>query len=99
MIFFSEYEFPSSLTSTERAFVHRLVSQYGLKSKSNGQGAKRALTVYKEAKSSIVQDDAGLTLTAHSVQTAHLLLINSPLSEREKHLLTLPGMIRLNQEV
>ena len=73
--------------------MHRLVSQYSLKSKSHGKGAKRALTVYKEAKSSIVQDDAGLKLTAHSVQAAHLLLINSPLSEKEKHLLTLPGMI------
>ena len=73
--------------------MHRLVSQYSLKSKSHGKGAKRALTVYKEAKSSIVQDDAGLKLTAHSVQAAHLLLINSPLSEKEKNLLTLPGMI------
>ncbi len=33
---FAELEFPSSLTSTERAYIHRLVQSYGLKSKSRG---------------------------------------------------------------
>jgi len=31
-----ELEFPSSFTSTERAYVHKLCLAYGLKSKSRG---------------------------------------------------------------
>ncbi|XP_037229225.1 3'-5' RNA helicase YTHDC2 isoform X2 [Falco rusticolus] len=43
-----EMEFPSSFTSTERAFVHRLCQSLGLISKSKGKGANRYLTVRKK---------------------------------------------------
>ena len=82
--FFAEYEFPSSLTSRERAFVHNLVSQYGLKSKSHGKGVNRSLTVYKEGKSTVMATEADLTLTPHSTQTAHLLLLNAPLTQQAR---------------
>ncbi|XP_073514156.1 3'-5' RNA helicase YTHDC2-like isoform X3 [Phyllobates terribilis] len=43
-----EMEFPSSLTGTERAFIHRLAQSLGLISKSNGKGFNRCLTVWKK---------------------------------------------------
>uniref|UniRef100_A0A8C5N2A5 3'-5' RNA helicase YTHDC2 n=1 Tax=Leptobrachium leishanense TaxID=445787 RepID=A0A8C5N2A5_9ANUR len=43
-----ETEFPSSLTSTERAFIHRLAQSLGLVSKSRGKGANRYLTIRKK---------------------------------------------------
>lgn len=36
VFFLVEMEFPSSLTSTERAFIHRLSQSLGLVSKSKG---------------------------------------------------------------
>ncbi|KAJ7384543.1 3'-5' RNA helicase ythdc2 [Desmophyllum pertusum] len=41
-------EFPSSFTSVERAYVHRLCQNLGLKSKSKGNGSNRYLTVTKK---------------------------------------------------
>lgn len=35
-LFFSELEFPSSLTATERAFIHRLCQGMGFHTKSCG---------------------------------------------------------------
>ena len=35
-LLWSELEFPSSLASTERAYIHRLCQGLGLKSKSKG---------------------------------------------------------------
>lgn len=43
----TKIEFPSSLTNTERKFVHSLASQLGLKSKSSGKDANRRITVTK----------------------------------------------------
>ncbi|KAM7024310.1 3'-5' RNA helicase YTHDC2-like [Acridotheres tristis] len=60
----AEMEFPSSFTSTERAFVHRLCRSLGLVSKSKGKGANRYLTVRKK-------DDTELT---HAVMTCDLAL-------------------------
>jgi hypothetical protein len=35
-VLFSEFEFPSSLTSDERAYIHQLARELGLRSKSRG---------------------------------------------------------------
>ncbi|XP_068190442.1 3'-5' RNA helicase YTHDC2 isoform X2 [Antennarius striatus] len=43
-----EMEFPSSLSSTERAFVHRMAQSLGYVSKSKGKGSDRFLTVRKK---------------------------------------------------
>ena len=40
-------EFPSTLTNTERKFLHQLASNLGLKSKSTGKGDNRKITVTK----------------------------------------------------
>lgn len=42
-------EFPSTLTNTERKFIHELASQLGLVSKSTGKGENRKITVTKRA--------------------------------------------------
>lgn len=42
-----ETSFPSSLTSTERKFIHRIVTELGLTSKSSGVGENRHITVRK----------------------------------------------------
>ncbi|XP_010136293.1 PREDICTED: probable ATP-dependent RNA helicase YTHDC2 [Buceros rhinoceros silvestris] len=60
-------EFPSSFTSTERAFVHRLCQSLGLISKSKGKGANRYLTVRKK-------DGSELTHATRAVMTCFLAL-------------------------
>ena len=92
----AEYEFPSSLTSAERAFVHGLVVSHGLKSKSHGKGVNRALKVYKDTSTAglaMIEGgrDARLSLTLQSAQAAHLLLLNSPLTTRERDSLARPS--------
>lgn len=54
-------EFPSTLTNTERKFVHELTTQLGLKSRSVGKDEKRRITVTKpnrSAKKTVVDEDA-----------------------------------------
>ncbi|KAL1448826.1 hypothetical protein WDU94_000081 [Cyamophila willieti] len=60
-----EYEFPSCYNNVQRAYVHELAKQYGLKSKSRGKGSGRYLTVYKRDGSSIIQNEAVLCSTLH----------------------------------
>ena len=43
----SRLEFPSTLTNTERKFIHQLASQLGLVSKSTGKGEDRRIAVSK----------------------------------------------------
>lgn len=53
-------EFPSSLTNTERRFVHELALQLGLKSKSTGKGENRKITVRKPNDQSKGEDENDL---------------------------------------
>lgn len=39
-------EFPSTLTNTERKFIHQLAAQLGLHSKSSGKGEDRRIAIY-----------------------------------------------------
>uniref|UniRef100_T1JES8 RNA helicase n=1 Tax=Strigamia maritima TaxID=126957 RepID=T1JES8_STRMM len=79
-----EYEFPSSLTSLERAFIHGLALDLGLKSKSRGKGANRFLTVYKKEGSTIVQADAVFQLARVSRQHIISLLQRFPVTNKER---------------
>lgn len=54
----SQVVFSPALTSDERKFVHKISQDFGLKSKSQGVGEKRFITVLK--KSSNVQKSSGL---------------------------------------
>ncbi|XP_063990992.1 3'-5' RNA helicase YTHDC2-like [Diachasmimorpha longicaudata] len=79
-----ELEFPSSYTAEERAYIHDLAAQLGLKSKSRGKGASRFLTVYKREGSTIIQSDASITLNKQSKQTMLNLIQNFPLNNKER---------------
>ncbi|XP_066993237.2 3'-5' RNA helicase YTHDC2 [Anabrus simplex] len=79
-----EYEFPSSLTSEERAYIHQLAKELGLRSKSRGKGGLRYLTVYKREGSSIVQADAVFQLVRSSRQHVCVLLHKFPLTNKER---------------
>ncbi|XP_023236112.1 probable ATP-dependent RNA helicase YTHDC2 [Centruroides sculpturatus] len=85
-----EFEFPSSLTSAERAYIHRYCQHLGLKSKSRGKGANRYLTVYKKEGSTIVQADAVFELGRISRQHCLNLLQRYPVSARERQELLPP---------
>jgi len=41
----TEHQFPATLTSSQRAFIHGLATKYGLNSKSYGKGESRALKI------------------------------------------------------
>nr|CAD7456186.1 unnamed protein product [Timema tahoe] len=79
-----EYEFPSSLTSEERAYIHQLAKELSLKSKSRGKGATRYLTVYKREGSTIVQADAIFKLSRSSRQNIYQLVQKFPLTNKER---------------
>nr|CAD7411820.1 unnamed protein product [Timema poppensis] len=79
-----EYEFPSSLTSEERAYIHQLAKDLSLKSKSRGKGATRYLTVYKREGSTIVQADAIFKLSRSSRQNIYQLVQKFPLTNKER---------------
>ncbi|XP_053860090.1 3'-5' RNA helicase YTHDC2-like [Vidua macroura] len=79
----AEMEFPSSFTSTERAFVHRLCQSLGLVSKSKGKGANRYLTVRKK---DVSEAHAGMTCalalrTKHAVRS---LIQRFPVTNKER---------------
>lgn len=73
-------EFPSTLTNTERKFVHELSGKLGLKSKSHGKGDDRNISVTKpkQITRTTVTDDAipvlsvgprGLAALKHHMET------------------------------
>ncbi|XP_071858934.1 3'-5' RNA helicase YTHDC2 isoform X1 [Bombus fervidus] len=78
-----ELEFPSSYTAEERAYIHKLAYELGLKSKSRGKGTNRFLTVYKREGSTIVQADAVIKLQKASRQSIYNLLQAFPLNHKE----------------
>ncbi|XP_012146608.1 3'-5' RNA helicase YTHDC2 [Megachile rotundata] len=78
-----ELEFPSSYTAEERAYIHKLAHELGLKSKSRGKGTNRFLTVYKREGSTIVQSDAVIKLQKASRQSIYNLLQTFPLNHKE----------------
>ncbi len=85
-----EYEFPTSLTSDERCYVHRLALELGLKSKSRGKGAGRYLTVYKREGSTIMQSDAILALSPPARKFSINLLNQYPVTSKERQELLPP---------
>uniref|UniRef100_A0ABD2WY70 RNA helicase n=1 Tax=Trichogramma kaykai TaxID=54128 RepID=A0ABD2WY70_9HYME len=80
----NEFEFPSSYTAKERAFIHSLARKVGLKSKSRGRGANRFLTIYKREGSTIVQKDASIKLQKVSRQAIFNLIKRFPLDNKER---------------
>ena len=78
-----EFAFPSSLTSSERAYIHRYCQKFGLKTKSCGQGSQRSLSVFKKEreKSSTTRE---LKISATSLNSIDQLLQKFPVTNRDK---------------
>uniref|UniRef100_A0A3B5AQ11 RNA helicase n=1 Tax=Stegastes partitus TaxID=144197 RepID=A0A3B5AQ11_9TELE len=74
-----EMTFPSSLTSTERAFIHRTAQSLGLV-----LGHNRCLTVRKKDGSDKPHLNISLPLSQHSAYYIRCLLQRFPISKRER---------------
>ncbi|XP_013858223.1 probable ATP-dependent RNA helicase YTHDC2 [Austrofundulus limnaeus] len=79
-----EMEFPSSFSSTERAFVHRLAQSLGYISKSKGKGSNRFLTIRKKDVSAKPQPNISLSLSQSSLYFIRSLLQRFPISKKER---------------
>ncbi|XP_053934447.1 3'-5' RNA helicase YTHDC2-like [Cuculus canorus] len=79
-----EIEFPSSLTNTERAFVHQLCRSLGLISKSKGKGANRYLTVRKKDGSQVVRAAMTCCLASSTKHTIRSLILRFPVTSKER---------------
>ncbi|XP_072272182.1 3'-5' RNA helicase YTHDC2 isoform X2 [Pyxicephalus adspersus] len=80
----TEMEFPSSLTSTERAFIHRLGDSLGLISKSKGKGAGRFLTIRKKDRSGSIGIFMTVCLTHNTILTMKGIIQRFPITNKEK---------------
>ncbi|XP_054041564.1 3'-5' RNA helicase YTHDC2 isoform X2 [Rissa tridactyla] len=79
-----EMEFPSSFTSTERAFVHRLCQSLGLISKSKGKGANRYLTVRKKDGSELTRAVMTCCLAPSTKHAIRSLIQRFPVTNKER---------------
>ncbi|XP_061225114.1 3'-5' RNA helicase YTHDC2 isoform X2 [Neopsephotus bourkii] len=79
-----EMEFPSSFTSTERAFVHRLCQSLGLISKSKGKGANRYLTVKKKDGSELAHAIMTCVLAPSTKHAVRNLIQRFPITNKER---------------
>uniref|UniRef100_A0A663FD78 3'-5' RNA helicase YTHDC2 n=1 Tax=Aquila chrysaetos chrysaetos TaxID=223781 RepID=A0A663FD78_AQUCH len=77
-------EFPSSFSSTERAFVHRLCQSLGLISKSKGKGANRYLTVRKKDRSELTHAVMTCGLAPSTKHTVRSLIQRFPVTNKER---------------
>ncbi|KAG7240878.1 hypothetical protein INR49_023452 [Caranx melampygus] len=80
-----EMEFPSSLSSTERAFIHRLAQSLGYISKSKGKGPNRFLTIRKKDGSEKPRPTMPLALSQNSLYFIRNLLQRFPISDKERN--------------
>lgn len=79
-----ELEFPSSFTSSERAYIHKLCQSFGLKSKSKGNGASRYLTITKKDVTQSIHSNAMFHLVRNSRHQIYGLLQRCPLTAKER---------------
>ncbi|KAL5003948.1 hypothetical protein ScPMuIL_017404 [Solemya velum] len=79
-----ELEFPSSLTATERAFIHRLCDSLGMKSKSTGKGCNRFLTIFKKYGSQVPQSLSNFQVVRNSSHQIQTMLQRYPLTSKER---------------
>ncbi|XP_057177006.1 3'-5' RNA helicase YTHDC2 [Triplophysa rosa] len=79
-----ELDFPSSLTNTERAFIHRLAQSLGYISKSRGKGSSRYLTVRKKDGTEMARSVMTCDLTHNSKHVVRNLLQRFPITGKER---------------
>ncbi|XP_062334436.1 3'-5' RNA helicase YTHDC2 isoform X1 [Osmerus eperlanus] len=80
----NEMEFPSSLSSTERAFIHRLAQSLGYVSKSRGKGSSRTLTIRKKEGSETAQSIMIFNFSHNSKHVVRSLLQRFPITNKER---------------
>uniref|UniRef100_A0A1B6C6P5 RNA helicase n=1 Tax=Clastoptera arizonana TaxID=38151 RepID=A0A1B6C6P5_9HEMI len=80
-----EFEFPSSFFSNERAHVHALARQLGIKSKSRGKGLNRFVTIFKQNSSTIIRKDTSISLNRTSRKAICNLILTYPITPKERH--------------
>ncbi len=69
-----EISFPSSLSSTERKFIHRIVTELGLTSKSSGSGENRFITVRKREATVEISEGSNIPISWEPTSPAFQLL-------------------------
>ncbi|XP_052792916.1 3'-5' RNA helicase YTHDC2-like isoform X2 [Mya arenaria] len=79
-----ELEFPSSLTATERAYVHRFADQLGLTHKSRGKNASRFLVLSKKEGAKTEVSSATFQLVRNSKFQIGSLLQRFPVTSKER---------------
>ncbi|XP_074473095.1 3'-5' RNA helicase YTHDC2 isoform X3 [Sebastes fasciatus] len=79
-----EMEFPSSLSNTERAFIHRMAQSLGYISKSKGKGPNRFLTIRKKGGADKPRPTMPLTVSHNSLYFIRSLLQRFPISNKER---------------
>lgn len=79
-----EMEFPSSLSSTERAFIHRIAQSLGYISKSKGNGSNRYLTIRKIDGSEKPRPTMPLTLSHNTLYIIRNFLQRFPITSKER---------------
>ncbi|KAH9518412.1 3'-5' RNA helicase ythdc2 [Bulinus truncatus] len=85
-----ELSFPSSFSTTERAYVHRYCCQLGsLKTWSRGNGQNRYITVRKVESGKNSKSLPSLFSLAHSAAQLNTLLSKYPITIKEKQDLTI----------
>ncbi|XP_056313163.1 3'-5' RNA helicase YTHDC2 [Danio aesculapii] len=79
-----ELDFPSSLTNSERAFIHRLAQSLGYISKSRGKGCSRFLTVRKKDGTEAQRSSMSCSLSPSCRALVQSLMQRFPISSRER---------------
>lgn len=79
-----ELEFPTSLTATERAYIHRMAEDLGMKHRSKGKMATRYLILTKKDASTWTTKSATFQLVRNSRYQISNLLHRFPLTSKER---------------
>jgi len=72
----NEFEFPSSLTKEERAYIHKVCALLGIKSRSSRDGQNKLITLYKEPLTVSIHRVPELKLSRTTLQIALTFLQN-----------------------
>ena len=88
----TELDFPPSLTSNERAFIHRYCQDIGLTTKSRGKDVKRYLTVYKKRETKELCTSE-LRVSNKEIELMESFLDNFPVTDRDREELTCPRKV------
>ncbi|XP_077353134.1 3'-5' RNA helicase YTHDC2 isoform X2 [Festucalex cinctus] len=79
-----EMEFPTSLSSNDRAFIHRAAQALGYISKSQGKGSHRFLTIKKKNLLDSRRSSMALTLSQTSLLAIRGLLQRFPVTSKQR---------------